>query len=106
MWSDHIPERQQVPPHSFHRRCPMYRPVLDSVGGSLALTALVAMLPLLTLFVLLGVLRMAAWKAAVVSLVISLLVAIVAYSMPVGQALMSGTDGDAFGFLRIKMIVI
>jgi len=66
----------------------MYRPVLDAVGGSLFLTALVAMLPLLTLFVLLGVLKMAAWKAAVVSLVISLLVAIVAYSMPVGQALM------------------
>jgi len=84
----------------------MYRPVLDAVGGSLFLTALVAMLPLLTLFVLLGVLKMAAWKAAVVSLVISLLVAIVAYSMPVGQALMSGTEGAAFGFFPIMWIVI
>src|SRR5665647_1700518 len=84
----------------------MYRPVLDAVGGSLALTALVAMLPLLTLFVLLGVLKMAAWKAAAVSLVISLLVAIVAYSMPVGQALMSGTEGAAFGFFPIMWIVI
>ena len=84
----------------------MYRPVLDSVGGSLALTALVAMLPLLTLFVLLGVLRMAAWKAAVVSLVISLLVAVVAYSMPVGQAIMAGVEGAAFGVFPIMWIVI
>ena len=84
----------------------MYRPVLDAVSGSLALTALVAMLPLLTLFVLLGVLRMAAWKAALISLVISLLVAIVAYAMPVGQALMATTEGAAFGFFPILWIVI
>ena len=84
----------------------MYRPVLDAVSGSLALTALVAMLPLLTLFVLLGVLRMAAWKAALVSLVVSLVVAIVAYSMPTGQAFMAGLEGAAFGFFPILWIVI
>lgn len=84
----------------------MYRPVLDAVSGSLALTALVAMLPLLTLFVLLGALRMAAWKAALISLAISLLVAIVAYSMPVGQALLATTEGAAFGFFPILFIVI
>jgi len=84
----------------------MYRPVIDAVSGSLALTALVAMLPLLTLFVLLGVLRMAAWKAALVSLVVSLVVAIVAYSMPVGQASMAGIEGAVFGFFPILWIVI
>ena len=84
----------------------MYRPVIDAVSGSLTLTALVAMLPLLTLFVLLGVLRMAAWKAALVSLAISVVVAIVAYSMPVGQALDAGVEGAAFGFFPILWIVI
>src|SRR6476659_210159 len=84
----------------------MYRPVLDAVSGSLTLTALVAMLPLLTLFVLLGVLRMTAWKAAVISLVVSLLVAVIAYSMPAGQALLAGTEGAAFGFFPILWIVI
>ena len=84
----------------------MYRPVIDAVSGSLVLTALVAMLPLLTLFVLLGVLRMAAWKAALVSLVVSLVVAIVAYSMPVGQASMAGIEGAVFGFFPILWIVI
>jgi len=84
----------------------VYRPVLDAVSGSLTLTALVAILPLLTLFVLLGGLRMAAWKAALASLAISLVVAILAYSMPAGQALMATTEGAAFGFFPILWIVI
>jgi len=84
----------------------MYRPVLDAVGGSLLLTALLAMLPLLTLFVLLGVLRMTAWKAALISLVVSLAVAILGYSMPTGQALLATTEGAAFGFFPILFIVI
>ena len=78
----------------------MYRPVLDPVGGSLALSALFAMLPLLTLFILLGVLRMSAWKAALFSLLVALLVAVLVYPMPVGQALLAGTEGAAFGFFR------
>ena len=84
----------------------MYRPVLDAVGGSLFLTAILAMLPLLTLFVLLGALRMAAWKAALISLAVSLLVAIFAYGMPAGQALLAGAEGAAFGFFPILWIVI
>ncbi len=84
----------------------MYRPVLDAVGGSLFLTALVAMVPLLLLFVMLGVLRISAWKAALVSLVVAVLIAVTAYSMPVGQALLAGTEGAAFGFFPILWIVI
>jgi lactate permease len=84
----------------------MYRPVLDPAGGSLALSALFAMLPLLTLFILLGVLRMSAWKAALLSLLVALLVAVLVYPMPVGQALLAGTEGAAFGFFPIMWIVI
>jgi lactate permease len=84
----------------------MYRPVLDAVSGSLALTALVAMLPLLTLFLLLGVARMTAWKAALISLGVSLVVAVFAYTMPAGQALDAGLEGAVFGFFPILWIVI
>src|SRR5690349_13178406 len=84
----------------------MFRPVTDALAGSLTLTALVALLPLLTLFLLLGVLRIAAWKAAVAALVMSLLVAILVYSMPVGQAVMAGAEGAAFGFFPIMWVVI
>ena len=84
----------------------MYQPVLDAVGGSLFLTALVAMLPLLTLFVLLGGLRLTAWKAALISLAVAVLVAVIAYRMPAVQALLAGTEGAAFGFFPILWIVI
>src|SRR6476619_1371589 len=84
----------------------MFRPTTDALAGSLTLTALVALLPLLTLFLLLGFLRIAAWKAAVAALVMSLLVAIIVYSMPVGQAVMAGFEGAAFGFFPIMWVVI
>jgi lactate permease len=84
----------------------MYRPVLDSVGGSLFLTSLCAVLPLATLFVLLGVLRMRAWLAAIISLAVAVLVAVLAYTMPIGQALLAGTEGAAFGFFPILWVVI
>jgi len=84
----------------------MYRQVFDPVGGSLFASALVAALPLLTLFVLLGALRVQARIAAAVGLVVAALVAILAYGMPVGQAVLSATEGAAFGFFPILWIVI
>jgi lactate permease len=84
----------------------LYRQVLDPIAGSLGWSSLVAALPLLTLFVLLGILRMRAWMASIIALVVALVVAVWAYSMPVGQALLSGTEGAAFGFFPILWIVI
>jgi lactate permease len=78
----------------------------NPVAHSVYVSAIFAFLPLLTLFVLLGVLKMRAWLAAVISLAVSLGVAIVVYSMPVGQALLSGTEGAAFGFFPILWIVL
>ncbi|HUR04256.1 MAG TPA: L-lactate permease, partial [Nonomuraea sp.] len=84
----------------------MFEQVLDPVGGSLGLSALCAVLPLLTLFVLLGALRVKAWIAGLVSLLVALLVAVLLYSMPVDQALLSATEGAAFGFFPILWIVL
>jgi lactate permease len=84
----------------------MYQQVLDPIAGSLALTSIFAALPLATLFVLLGVVRMKAWKASLVSLAVALAVAVAVYQMPVGQALLAGTEGAAFGFFPILWIVI
>jgi lactate permease len=84
----------------------MYQQVLDPVADSLAWSALVAALPLLLLFVMLGVLRITAWVASLVSLALALVIAIVVYGMPVGQALLAGTEGAAFGFFPILWIVI
>lgn len=84
----------------------MFEQVLDPVGDSLGLSALCAVLPLLTLFILLGVLKIKAWLSGLVSLGVALLVAIVFYGMPVDQALLSGTEGAAFGFFPIMWIVL
>jgi lactate permease len=84
----------------------MYKQVLDPVGGSLGWSTLFAVLPLVTLFVLLGGLRLKAHIAAMWSLAVALLVAIIVYSMPVGQALDSGLEGAAFGLFPIMWIVV
>jgi lactate permease len=83
-----------------------FRIVTDPVADSIGVSAIFAVLPLLTLFVLLGALRMRAWLAGVISLVVALVVAIVVYSMPVGQTLLSATEGAAFGFFPILWIVL
>jgi lactate permease len=84
----------------------MYTQILDPVGGSLGWSALVAALPLVTLFVLLGGLKLKAHIAALCSLAVAIVVAIAAYSMPVGQALDSGAEGAAFGLFPIMWIVV
>ena len=80
--------------------------ITDPVAHSVAISAIFAALPLLTLFVLLGVLRMKAWMAGLISLGVALVVAIFVYSMPVGQSLLSASEGAAFGFFPILWIVI
>ncbi|KQT93860.1 hypothetical protein ASG49_02535 [Marmoricola sp. Leaf446] len=84
----------------------MFQQDLNPVGGSLALSALCAAIPLVTLFVLLGGLRLKAWVAGLISLAVALVVAVALFKMPVGQALLAGTEGAAFGFFPILWIVI
>ena len=84
----------------------MFQQDLQPVSDSLALSALCGALPLLALFVLLGGLRIKAWVAGLISLAVALLVAVTFFEMPVGQALLAGTEGAAFGFFPILWIVI
>jgi lactate permease len=84
----------------------VYQQVLDPVAHSLAWSSLVAALPLLLLFVMLGVLRVTAWVASLVSLALAIVIAVLVYGMPLGQSLLAGTEGAAFGFFPILWIVI
>jgi len=84
----------------------VYKQVLDPVSHSLGLTSIFAILPLLVLFVLLGVLRLKAQWAALITLVVAIVVALAVYGMPFGQAVDSGLEGAAFGFWPIMWIVI
>jgi lactate permease len=84
----------------------MYKQVYDPVGDSLGLSTIFAVLPLVTLFVLLGGFKVRAQWAGLAALVVALLVATIVYSMPVGQALDSAAEGAAFGLFPIMWIVV
>lgn len=84
----------------------MFQPDLSPLGDSLALSSLVAALPLVTLFVLLGGLRMKAHWAGLASLAVAVVVAVTAYGMPTDLALLSAGEGAAFGLFPIMWIVL
>jgi lactate permease len=84
----------------------MYRQILDPVAHSLGWSSLVAALPLAALFLMLGLLRVRAWIASVLSLAVAIAVAVAAYGMPAGQAALAASEGAVFGFFPILWIVI
>jgi lactate permease len=84
----------------------VYKQVLDPVSHSLGWSSIFALLPLVVLFVLLGVVRMKAQWASLITLGVAIVVAVAVYSMPVGQAGDSALEGAAFGFWPIMWIVI
>ena len=78
-----------------------YQPIGDSLG----LSAIVAAIPIVVLFVMLGALRKPAWMSAVTALGSALVIALVAYGMPVQLAVTSAVFGAAFGMFPIAWIV-
>ncbi|MGY4654468.1 L-lactate permease [Mycobacterium sp. URHB0021] len=83
----------------------MYQQQVAPVG-SVWLSALLAALPLLVLFVLLGGLKLKAWMASVIGLALALAVALVVYRMPADQAGLSALEGAAFGLFPAMWIVV
>src|SRR3954463_1882995 len=84
----------------------MYQQVYDPVGGSLGLSSIFAVLPLVVLFVLLGGFKMKAHWASLIALTTAMIVALAVYSMPVGQTFNSAAEGAAFGIFPIMWIVV
>jgi len=76
------------------------------VGGSLWLSALIALIPLVTFFVMLGVFKTPAWVAALSSLGVALLVSVTAFKMPTDLALLSASQGVANGVFPIMWILL
>src|SRR5919205_3089304 len=83
----------------------MFKQQLAPVAGSLTLSALIALLPLITIFILLGVLRIRAHWAGLAALAVAIIVAATAFKMPVGLSLLSATEGAWFGLFPIMWIV-
>jgi lactate permease len=83
-----------------------YQQVVDPLWGSLGLSALCAALPLLLLFVLLGVFRVKAAKAALTSLLLSIVLATLVWQMPLDQALSATAAGAFYGLFPILWILV
>lgn len=84
----------------------MYVQQLEPVADSLGLSALVATLPLLTVLVLLGAVRMKAHLAGLIGLGVAALVAWIVYGMPLGQTASGAAQGALFGLFPILWIVV
>jgi len=83
----------------------MWQHNYEPIGGSLGLSAPVAAIPIVVLFLMLGVLRKPAWVSALSALVSALVVALAAYGMPVKLALIATIYGAAYGLFPIAWIV-
>jgi lactate permease len=84
----------------------VYTQDFDPVSDSLGLTSIFAVLPLVTLFVLLGGVKMKAQWASLIALGVAIVVALAVYGMPFGQTALSATEGAAFGLFPIMWIVV
>ena len=75
-------------------------------GRGLALSSVIAALPILTLLFLLGVRRKPAWIASLSALGVALGVALFAYRFPPGLTLSAAAYGAGFGLFPISWIVL
>jgi len=79
--------------------------VIDPLN-SIALSALVAILPILFIFWALIIKKMKGYKASLFSVIIAVLISILVYGMPVKLALLSTANGALYGLFPIGWIVI
>src|ERR1700704_2150054 len=83
----------------------MWQQHYEPVGGSLALSALVAAIPIVALFLMLGVWRKPAWMSSLAALGSALVVSLAVYRMPVKLAIISTLYGAAYGLFPIAWVV-
>ncbi|CAM5595053.1 L-lactate permease OS=Lysinibacillus sphaericus OX=1421 GN=LS41612_13960 PE=3 SV=1 [Lysinibacillus sphaericus] len=77
-----------------------------AVGDSLTWSAIVAVIPILYFFWALAIKKMKGYMAGLTTLLVSLLLAAIAFKVPLGTAVMSATQGAVYGLLPIGWIII
>lgn len=83
----------------------MFQQVLDPFGHLLA-TSLVALVPVVLLLVLLAVFRVTAWLATLVGSLVTLLLAVLVWSVPMSSALQAYVYGAATGVWAVDWITL
>ncbi len=84
----------------------LFHQLLTPVGDSLALSFLVAAIPIFVVLIMLGVLQRPAWQASFAGLISALIVAIAVWQTPLNIALSATANGVAFAFWPIMWIVL
>lgn len=83
----------------------MFNQMLNPTGN-LVLTWLVALIPVVLLLVLLAVYRMSAWLAVLIGSIITYLLAVFVWQMPVGDGFRAYVYGSATGIWNVDWITI
>jgi lactate permease len=84
----------------------MFHQLLTPVGHSLALSCLVAVLPIAAVLILLGVWKRPAWQAASAGLAVGLGVATAFWDMPLRLGLASALNGAVFALWPVMWMVV
>ncbi|MBB6284905.1 L-lactate permease [Geobacillus subterraneus] len=84
----------------------MWKQDFTPIADQLWLSAIVALIPILYFFWALAVKRMKGHVAGLTTLLLAVVLAVIAYRMPAGKAVMSVTQGAVYGLLPIGWIII
>ena len=84
----------------------MFHQQIAPIGGNLALSTLVAALPVAVVLVVLGVWRRPGWQAALAGLGVALLIAVGPWQMPAVLALDAVAFGATFALMPVIWIVV
>src|SRR6476619_7466620 len=80
-------------PRQLYSRATMWQHNYHPVGGSLGASSIAAAVPIVVLFLMLGVLRKPAWMSALAALGSAFVIALAAYGMPLQLTVMSTLFG-------------
>jgi lactate permease len=83
----------------------MFRQIVEPVGGNLALSFVVAAIPIAVVLVLLGLLRRPAWQASAAGVVVALILAVTVWKLPFLLGLDSIAAGATFAIWPVMWIV-
>ncbi|TMG36638.1 MAG: L-lactate permease [Chloroflexi bacterium] len=83
-----------------------FKHVYQPVGDNIVLSAIVAAAPLFVLFIMLALLRLPAWMAALTAMLSAGVLAAIVWGMPLGLTVSATTEGMAFGLWPISWIVL
>lgn len=84
----------------------MFQATIDPVAGNLALSAAVGCIPLVAFFACLVGLKLKAHVSAIIALVISIIVAVAGFKMPLDLTMYSAMQGAVYGIFPICLIIV